>query len=309
MLGAVACHPTTHDVTPAKLGRTTDLREMEAHLDEPGPITFTKVTAANWKIDLSGLLNLDHPKAEAAGLEDRQEPIQIYFYVLEHPTRGTFLVDSGVARSFAERSDDMPVSGLVRAVMPLDELDVKVDTKTWLASQKQPLSGVFITHLHLDHVLGLQDVPKDVPVYIGPQEPEDFRFLHSLGHGSIDQNLEGFSALEELALPNETEASVLDIFGDGSLYGLHVPGHTQGSIAFVVRTTHGPELITGDASHTAWGWQNEVEPGSFNTDGELAAHSLHRLRELAARHPKMRVNLGHQSLPEAAARITRTSGM
>ena len=123
-LGAVACHPTTHDVTPAKLGRATDLREMEAHLDEPGPITFTKVTAANWKIDLSGLLNLDHPKAEAAGIEDRKEPIQIYFYVLEHPTRGMYIVDTGVARSVAERSDDMPVGSIVRSFMNLDAMKV-----------------------------------------------------------------------------------------------------------------------------------------------------------------------------------------
>lgn len=301
-LGASGCAQTTHAATPAKLGKTTTLAAMEATLDEPGPIAFTKVRAADWKVELSGMLNLEHPKAEAAGIEDHDEPIQIYFYVLEHPTRGTFLVDTGVARSFAERSDDMPVGFLVRSVMNIDALDVHVDTKTWLEGRKEPLSGVFLTHLHLDHVMGLQDIAKTTPLYVGPREQEDSRFLNVFSRGTTDDNLEGFGALRELTIDPDDADAALDVFGDGSLYGIHVPGHTIGTMAYVVRTMRGPELITGDACHTVWGWQNDVEPGYFNTDGDTAAQSLGRLRALSARHPEMHVNLGHQSLPETAAR-------
>jgi glyoxylase-like metal-dependent hydrolase (beta-lactamase superfamily II) len=308
-LGAVGCAQTTHAATPAGLGQTVKLAALEAHLEEPGPIKLTKVNAADWQVDLSGMLNLDHPKAEAAGLENRDEPIQIYFYVIEHPTRGLYIVDSGVARSFAERSDDMPVGALVRSFMNMDALKVHTDTKTWLAQQKQPLRGVFLTHLHLDHVMGLQDIPKTTPIYVGPEEPEDTRFLHMLGRGSTDDNLEGFGPLRELAISPDDDNAAIDIFGDGTFYGIHVPGHTTGTMAYVVRTTRGPELITGDACHTAWGWQNDVEPGYFNTDGDVAAHSLARLRALAARHPKMGVHVGHQSLPEAQrAQVAAASG-
>ncbi len=300
-LGAVGCAQTTHEATPARLGRTVTWQEMEARLDEPGPIRFEKVRAADWQVELSGLLNLDHPKAEAAGLEDHDEAIQIYLYGLQHPKEGLYIVDSGVARSFAERSDDMPVGSLVRSFMNLDALQVHVDTKTWLTRAGQPLRGVFLTHLHLDHVMGLQDVPKTTPLYVGREEPEDTRFLHLFARGTTDDNLEGFGPLRELAVP-EDETKALDIFGDGSLYGLHVPGHTSGHVAFVVRTTEGPELLTGDACHTAWGWQNDVEPGHFNTDGDEAAHSLGRLRALAARHPHMGVHLGHQELGARPAR-------
>ncbi len=309
-LGAAGCAQTTHAATPAGVGKTVKLESLEAHLEEPGPIQFTKVRAADWQVDLSGLLNLDHPKAEAAGIEDRQEPISIYFYVLQHPTRGMYIVDSGVARSVAQRSDDMPVGSIVRSFMNLDAMTVHVDTKTWLAQQKQPLQGVFLTHLHLDHVLGLQDIPKSTPLYVGPQEPEDTRFLHMLGRGTTDDNLEGFGPLRELAISPDDDNAAIDIFGDGSFYGIHVPGHTTGAMAYVVRTTEGPELLTGDACHTAWGWQNDVEPGYFNTDGDVAAHSLARLRALAGRHPRLEVHIGHQALPEAKprAQVAAASG-
>ncbi len=99
----------------------------------------------------------------------------------------------------------------------------------------------------------------------------------------------------------EREPGVVDIFGDGSFYGIHVPGHTRGSMAFLVRTTEGPALITGDACHTAWGWSHSVEPGSFNTDGAMAEKSLQALERLAGNRPRLRVYVGHQQLPSTRA--------
>jgi glyoxylase-like metal-dependent hydrolase (beta-lactamase superfamily II) len=86
------------------------------------------------------------------------------------------------------------------------------------------------------------------------------------------------------------------VFGDGSLFALHVPGHTRGSLAFLARTPRGPVLLVGDACHTAWGWKNGVEPGEFSTDGPRSAESLARLLDLARRHPSIDVRLGHQPL-------------
>lgn len=298
MIFCLGCAPTSHPVAPANLGAATSWAAFEARIDEPGPVKLTRVDAADWEVDLSGLLNLDHQKAQAAGLEDRPEPVRIYFYVLEHPTRGTFLVDTGVARSIAQRSDDMPVGWMVRQAMNLDALQVHVDTATWIERHGKPLSGVFLTHLHLDHVLGLQDIPKTTPIYVGPGEAHESRFLHLFSRGTISDNLEGFGPLRELSVPAPGNApfGVIDLFGDGSVYGLHLPGHTAGSMAFLVRTPEQPHLITGDGCHTAWGWENDVEPGTFNADQELAVQSFEKLRSFASAHPNLRVHLGHQEL-------------
>jgi glyoxylase-like metal-dependent hydrolase (beta-lactamase superfamily II) len=96
--------------------------------------------------------------------------------------------------------------------------------------------------------------------------------------------------------PDGTFAGVSDVLGDGSLWGIWVPGHTPGSVAFLARTPGGPVLLTGDACHTAWGWKNGVAPGTFSDDVEGSADSLARLEAFVARHPKVEVRLGHQEL-------------
>jgi hypothetical protein len=84
-LVGVGCRPTTHPVKPADLGTARSSKEMIALLDEPGPVTLETLASADWEVPLSGLLNLDHPKAKLAGLVDRPEPIQIYFHANRAP--------------------------------------------------------------------------------------------------------------------------------------------------------------------------------------------------------------------------------
>jgi N-acyl homoserine lactone hydrolase len=297
------CAQTQHPVARAALGRAISFEEVEARMDAPGPITLSRITAADWEVDLGGLLNLEHPRAREAELSDHPESIQIYFYVLEHPTYGTYLIDSGVGRKVAQRADDMPVSSLLRRFMNLDALEVHVDTATWLEGHGKPVGGVFLTHLHLDHILGLPDLPRTVPLYVGPGEARDARFMHLLTRGTTNANLDGFGPLMEWDLEQSDSApfAVVDVFSDGSLYGLHAPGHTAGNMAFVVRTGEGPHLIAGDGCHTAWGWEHDVEPGTFNGDGPQATETFSRLRAFAARHPSLVVHLGHQSLAATAS--------
>ena len=38
----------------------------------------------------------------------------------------------------------------------------------------------------------------------------------------------------------------------------------------------GPVLCTGDTSHTRWGWENGVEPGTYTADQAQNADSLER---------------------------------
>ncbi len=296
---ALGCTATTHPVTRSPLGSARSTADLEAVIDQPGTLTARTINAADWGVDLSGLLNLDNPKAKAAKIGDRVEPIAIYFHEIVHPVRGLYLIDSGVERALRDDPSKSAASWMVRHVMHLERLKVHEDMATYLGHTKQPLRGVFLTHLHLDHVSGLPDVPSDVPIYVGPGDVEHSQFLNLFVRSTMNSELEGKGPLREFTFQPDPSArfrGVLDVFGDGQLWALFVPGHTQGSIAYVARTPDGPILFTGDASHTAWGWQNDVEPGSFSEDKPTSALSLHALRELAARHPKLRVRLGHQAL-------------
>ena len=293
----VGCTATSHPDTPATIGAVSRTASLEAVVDEPGPLTVETVVGADWQVPLSGLLNLDHPEAKRAHLVDRDEPIYVAFHAVRHPTRGLFLVDTGVERALFEHPDDAVIRGLVARIAHVDKMKRRTDTKTWIDAQTQPVAGVFLTHLHLDHVTGMRDVPAGTPVFVGPGETSARSFENMFVGSIVDRALENKPALSVWRFERDPDGAfegVLDVFGDGSFWALHVPGHTRGSTAYLARTASGPVLMTGDACHTAWGWEHGVEPGSFSSDSEKSVQSLERLRSFVAKHPTMTVRLGHQ---------------
>jgi len=294
------CSFSSHPTKPSAVGTGRTSSDLLAVIDQPGPVEVETVASADWAVDRSGVLNLDHPKAKAAGLKDQDEPIQIYFHVVRHPTRGMYIVDTGVERALRDDPDRAAVRGLVASVMHREKMKIHAPLGEWLAQHQEPLRGVLLTHLHLDHVMGMPDVPKGTPIFTGPGETSAQAFMNVVVRPNIDRALEGQAPIEEWqyqADPGGRFAGVVDVFGDGYVWALSVPGHTRGSTAYVARTPKGPVLLTGDTCHTAWGWENDVEPGTFTGDHPGNVESLARLRTLVREHPAIDVRLGHQSLP------------
>lgn len=281
------------------VGSPTTLAAMESVLDRPGPIEIETIVSADWQVPLSGLLNLDAPAARHARLADRSEPIEVYVHVLRHPARGTFLIDTGVARQVLAEPEAFGIHRLMRRLAGLDGMRVRQSAEDVAGPLGKDLQGVFFTHLHIDHILGLPAIPPRVPLYVGREEGTARAFQNLFVRGVTDALLEGKAPLQEWPFSGDPESalsSVVDIFGDGSAYALNVPGHTPGSTAYVVRTPSGPVLLAGDTCHTRWGWENSVEPGSYTADQALNRRSLLALKGLAERHPTLQVRLGHQPM-------------
>jgi glyoxylase-like metal-dependent hydrolase (beta-lactamase superfamily II) len=296
------CAASGHPAVAAALGAPRPSASLDAVVDQPGPLTVETVVGAAWHVPRSGLLNLDNPKAKAAGLTDGEVPVFVMFHAIRHPTRGLWLVDTGAERALRDDPGHAAVRGLVASYANIGDMRVYTDTASWIAKQNEPVRGVFMTHLHIDHVSGMRDIPANVPIYTGPGEASAKDFLHLFTSGIVNDALDGKGPLQELRFerdPGGEFEGVLDVFGDGSLWALWVPGHTPGSLAFVARTKEGPVLLTGDACHTAWGWVHGVEPGGFTEDPRRGVESLERLERFAAKHPSMDVRLGHQWLGHA----------
>jgi glyoxylase-like metal-dependent hydrolase (beta-lactamase superfamily II) len=291
-----ACSATSNKVQISDLGNessytalTESLKKAES-LKKPGIISFEKITVANWQVPLSGLLNLEHPKALREGRVDKQDDIHLFLYVIKHPSKGTFFIDSGISERFIDAKNNSDISFIVKKAMNISNIEVLKSTKA-VVNSIGAVDGVLLTHIHLDHIMGLLDLSKGVPVYTGPGDADSKALTHAATRSSTDNLLSNTGTLSEWQFGSQ---GIVDVFGDSSLWALHTPGHTPGATAYLALTETGPELIIGDATHTRWGWDNQVEPGSYSKDIPQSAESLAMLAKLVSEHPEINVHPGHQ---------------
>jgi N-acyl homoserine lactone hydrolase len=293
------CNTTYHPIAPATLGKASSSNEMEPLIDQPGPVLLDTIESASISTPLAGLLNLKSATAKKAKLKNRKELIHIYMHVLKHPKYGTYLIDTGISQKVLNNPKKVGLSWGIRKLSPLKKIKIHKTTEAVLRDINGPIAGVFFTHLHIDHLAGLPDISNEVPLYIGASESSEKRVTNILSYSSSDALFKGKGPLLELkfkADPQNKFVGIIDIFSDGSFFAISVPGHTMGSIAYLARTPKGPVLLTGDTSHTCWGWENTVEPGYFTHDQKGNLESLKKLKALEARHPHIDVRCGHQRL-------------
>lgn len=71
-----------------------------------------------------------------------------------------------------------------------------------------------------------------------------------------------------------------DVFGDGRVTALHLPGHTPDHLALLVKLAGGPVLVSGDLYHSAEARQKRGVP-PFNTDRAQTLTSMDRFEKIA----------------------------
>ena len=294
------CRVTSLPAKSVQKGNTTPF-DVKAYSDPKGKIQFQKIVSADWAVDRGGLIDLKDPVSKEKGLKDGEESIQIYMYVIDHPVHGRFFIDTGIANVFKKDPSEWPVSWLLKKAMNLPALKVKQTLGDWMTASPAKLNGVFLTHMHVDHVMGGTDLEKDIPIYTGPKESTSTAFINMVVQGSTNDLLGEGKTIQELEFQNTDSLlglSALDFFGDGSLIVLYSPGHTPGSLAFLIHSTNGLQLVLGDTCHTTFGWQNNVPPGDFTADRDKNRDSLNALQLIVKKFKDIKIHPGHQSLKD-----------
>ncbi|HEY5261902.1 MAG TPA: N-acyl homoserine lactonase family protein [Solirubrobacteraceae bacterium] len=206
---------------------------------------------------------------------DRTIRYPVPAYVIETATE-RILIDTGLnpaaiadPATYYERPDVFVVSTLEQEQSVAEQIDVSTLTK------------VVLTHLHWDHVGGLQLIPASVPVVIQRSEWE-------AGHDDAAVKRNFFLPRDYAG--DDREVILIDgdcdLLGDGSVELLFTPGHTPGHQSVRIGN-----LVLGiDVAHFASGLDDHRFP-VFADDHEQQGRSADRLR--AMRDAGLTVIPGH----------------
>lgn len=136
------------------------------------------------------------------------------------------------------------------------------------------VSFVGISHFHFDHIGQAAEFPQ-ATLLMGQA---DLAVLRRPGQESRAKRLAPW--LQEGAKLEEISGDH-DVFGDGSVVMLDLPGHTPGHHGLLVKLPRrGPVLLSGDVAHFRENLASDGVP-SFNTDRADSLASMDRFRALA----------------------------
>jgi glyoxylase-like metal-dependent hydrolase (beta-lactamase superfamily II) len=223
--------------------------------------------------------------------------------VIEHPKEGIILFDTGYSEAFFKATQAFP-NILYRWITPVF-LDDGQTAKAQLKAKginPSDVRTIILSHFHADHIGAVSDFPKARYIY----QQESFAEVKALRGFSalrkaflpallpddfLDRSL-GIEGLHFSIAPHELNAfsGAYDVFKDGSLWLVMLPGHSEGHIGLFVRTQEQDYLLTGDACYVR---ENFIEdsPSSFVTrlifsNFKEYKTTLHKMHQFSVNHPK-----------------------
>jgi glyoxylase-like metal-dependent hydrolase (beta-lactamase superfamily II) len=214
-------------------------------------------------------------------------------YLIVHP-QGNLLIDAGLGERAGEDLARFPP--LQRAALK-SEPRGKGSLKASLAALgNPPIRYVVLTHVHWDHTSGLRDL--DRPNII--VSPEDKAFVDAHRNDTpplivMPDHLDGgtLTAVTWDGPPVENFAASHDLYGDGSVVFVPLPGHTPGSMGVLVTHGYGHRfLFVGDCVWSVEAAQlpsHKAKLMSDVADFDTAAlsGSIWRLHDLLERDPNL----------------------
>ncbi|GAC1374489.1 MAG: hypothetical protein NVS2B12_40000 [Ktedonobacteraceae bacterium] len=227
--------------------------------------------------------------------------------VLIHHPKGTFLYDSGLCTDIGLFLLDQP--WLFTQTIGKFKMERSIGAHLQqLNMLPKDLDFVLLSHLHWDHVSGIPDLP-GVPLRINELE------FDAANQGLLDQNQglvrrllsdNPFTLFNLSGPAYEGFRSSYDLFGDGSIILVPLPGHTAGQVGMFINRAHGARVfLVGDA---AWLADNYAIPATMHpffwslvtSDDASARQTLIELHYFTQRHPEVPLIPMHDAQMQAS---------
>ncbi|MDO4930974.1 MAG: N-acyl homoserine lactonase family protein [Bacteroidales bacterium] len=192
--------------------------------------------------------------------EKHQVTLPVSAYLIEHP-QGLVLVDTGWGREIRDAQKTYLGAfhyKINKGVLPegeaIDEQLLSMGIRT------ADLDYVVLTHLHSDHASGLKLVADAKHILTSREELEGAnadkkRYIHHMWEGV---NIETFDFADSELGPQH---KAYDLFGDGSIVFVWVPGHTKGLVTTLVMREGKYLMLTSDCGYARRSWEQMIMPG------------------------------------------------
>ncbi len=226
---------------------------------------------------------------KASGMTTPKEDwiwLPVSVYLIEHP-QGLILVDTGWHRDMSpegvyDKAAQIKSLGsrvlynVNQGQIPLGEaVDEQLET---MGIKPADLDYVLLTHLDCDHANGLRAV-KDAKHIIVAQEELDC----ARKNGLIRYKKKWWEGVDLQTIEwNGTEGPAgksFDLFGDGSVKMINIPGHCDGLCAVKITREDGKfVLLFSDGGYATKSWKEMITSG-VSLDKEMQRKSLQWIRE------------------------------
>jgi glyoxylase-like metal-dependent hydrolase (beta-lactamase superfamily II) len=215
-----------------------------------------------------GRLHYDSPETAGFGVEDDATEVRELFvpcYLIEHP-EGRLLWDGGLASGIAEHEGWHEFAGWKYR---LDR--TLADQLAGIGLIWDSIGYAAFSHMHFDHVGVANEVTSGILLI---QRPEyEAAFAEEVTTPGFDPSLYADLADRDWMVLDGDH----DVFGDGRVRILSLPGHTPGHQAlFVDLATTGPVVLSGDQYHFRISRAQRIVP-VWNVDRDATLASMDRL--------------------------------
>ncbi|MEZ5997332.1 MAG: MBL fold metallo-hydrolase [Hyphomonas sp.] len=176
--------------------------------------------------------------------------IPVRYGLFEHPMAGTCLIDTGYSERVTRGSRSLPLKLYASILRP-------ALTAAALPDRVRSASTILVSHLHADHVSALRDYPQ-ARILADGTAVSHFLSAGWLGRvhkgcfaellpDDLMDRIEPFDAFPEVEAPLGL-GPARDIFSDGSVLAVPLPGHMRGHTGFLFAARSRPLLYAADAN-------------------------------------------------------------
>ena len=188
--------------------------------------------------------------------------LPVRYGLFDHPRVGRCMIDTGYTQRVVSGKRSLPLRIYASVLRPRLQSEA--------LAHDQPIASILLTHLHADHVAALLDHPQ-ARIYANGAGID-----HFLNASALSQIRHG--VFREL-LPDDLAARVArfedcpvaeaplglgeahDVFGDGAVLAVPLPGHMRGHTGFVWPKLDPPLLYAADAQWLRRAVMEDRAPG------------------------------------------------